>query len=151
MIFDEKSTELIKRTLHKNGWIDLPATGDSMFPLIKKEELCRFIPCNPHTLGKGDIVLFWTGDGRLVAHRFYYIKMVEGEPYFLFKGDTNLGFDEPISEGQIIGKLEFIQKNERIVKVAELQPYLWGKLILTFPILSRLLRTYLNRKSHVYY
>ena len=110
LVFDKETIKLLKITLKRDGFIQLPALGDSMFPLIRQDDLCQFAVCEPARLKKGEVVLFYSRTGQLVAHRFYHKKDIEGIPYFVFKGDTNLGFDFPIQANQIVGKLTIIDK-----------------------------------------
>jgi signal peptidase len=148
MLVEKGAMELITRIMAKGGSIDLPAQGDSMFPFIKKGDICTFVLCEPSELKKGEVVLFHLQPGQLVAHRFYERKLINNQQYFIFKGDTNLGFDQPVREDEIIGKLTFIKRNKKKVSVLDLHAYAWGKLILTLPTLSIWLRSYLNRKNN---
>ena len=148
MFIDQATFQLINQSIRNKGWIDLPAEGTSMYPLIKNGDLCRFILCEPHSLKRADIALFYTRMGELVAHRFYYKQLSDDRIVFHFKGDTNLGFDGPVSEEQIIGKLTMIHRAQRKISVEKPAVFLWGKLIMTLPILSSLLNKYLHRKSH---
>jgi signal peptidase I len=135
--------DLIKNTLTKNGWIDLPAHGVSMFPFIREGNICRFIEKKPYHLKAGDIVLFHTINGQLIAHRLHKTFTKHGDQSFLFKGDSNLGFDELVNESQLIGKLEYI--HDRIIQNRKIFSNMYGRLILTYPILSRLFRIYLDK------
>jgi signal peptidase len=147
MQVDKESIYLIQKTIKKAGWIDLPAHGYSMFPFIRKGDICRFIVCEPSKLKKGDVVLFQSSKGQLVAHRFYQVASVNNEKRYLFKGDTNLGLDEPICSEQMIGKLDKIRRNRLTFRVRGVAAFVWGKLILSFPSLSGLLRKYVDRKN----
>jgi signal peptidase len=142
-----KTTYLIKEVIQKRGWIDLPADGTSMYPLIKKGNICRFVSCKTSTMKKGDIILFQTENGTLVAHRFLKSHYNSNQVEYLFKGDTNLGLDEPIKDEKIIGRLVLINKGKMNVKVTNLYAFAWCKVILFFPILSALLRNYINKKE----
>jgi signal peptidase len=137
-------TEVMK----KHGSIDLPAEGNSMFPFIQAGDICRFVSCDPLTLKKGDIVLFQTAAGHFVAHRLHRILSAGDQPRYICKGDTNLGTDEPVGQDRILGKLDAIQTNKAIRKY-ELVAHVWSKMILTFPLLTPLLRTYLNKREHI--
>lgn len=97
-------------------------------------------------LKKGDVILFYTKTGQLIAHRLVSIKIVNNQRLFQLKGDTNLGFDQLIGEDQILGKLVSVQKKHRILTPEGRFARFWGKVILTFPALSGILRRYLNRK-----
>ncbi|MGQ5396156.1 MULTISPECIES: signal peptidase I [unclassified Paenibacillus] len=148
MLFSKEVIHLLTYAISKYGSIELPAQGNSMFPFIRKGDICRFIPCDASALKKGDIILFHTPTGQLIAHRYYELKPINNQMQYLFKGDTNLGFDMPVSREQIIGKLIQIQKNKRPILVTDWAAYFWGKLILAFPIISYLLRKYLNFKEN---
>lgn len=149
MLVEASTVYLIKKVMGKSGSIDIPADGNSMFPFIKKGNICTFEVVDPNLLKKGDIALFESSSGLLVAHRFIQAKSVAEKQYYIFKGDTNLGSDIPVQKDRIIGKLSIIQKNKMKINVKDLPALLYGKLILSLPILSGLLRSYLNRKNGV--
>jgi signal peptidase I len=151
MLIDYNTFTLLKSAIKKDGWLALPAYGNSMFPFIQQGNLCRFAPCEPSQLKKGDVILFYSQAGQLIAHRFVKINRKDNQKFFLLKGDTNLGFDQPIGEDRILGKLESIQKQYKKVTPDHFFAYIWGKVILTFPILSGILRKYLHRKIKVQY
>ena len=140
-------SQLIANVLIKYGTIDLPSTGTSMYPLIRQGDICSFRACDPFVLKRGDIVLFFTESGQLVAHRFYKLEFNNGKYSFFLKGDTNLGSDEPVTEHQIIGKLTLIKRKNKILSTTSLTVNLWSKLILLIPTFSHWLRAYLNRKD----
>ncbi|PGL70339.1 hypothetical protein [Bacillus sp. AFS055030] len=140
---NQEIVALIKSTMSKKGWIDLPALGKSMFPYIQEGDICRFIEKKPTLLKTGEIVLFYNTNGQLVAHRLHKTFINHDKKSFLFKGDSNLGFDEIVSESQIIGKLEYI--HDRGIKNRNDFSKLYGYLVLRFPILSRLFRIYLDK------
>jgi signal peptidase len=144
---NEVSLHLIANVINKNGFIDIPAEGTSMFPFIRKGDVCRFVSCEASTLKKGDVVLFRTSSGRLIAHRYYKAITDGNQTRYVFKGDTNLGFDEAVDREQIMGKLVSIQKDKRTLHAAHLVANLWGAIILSLPVFSQLLRGYLNRKE----
>jgi signal peptidase I len=148
MLFDQATIRFLKSAVEKDGFLELPAQGNSMFPLIQRGDVCRFIPCSPASLVKGDIVLFHMDQGQLVAHRFVETGLMDGVQQFLLKGDTNLGFDKPVNEAQLIGKLTTIQKKRHDVSADDFASIFWGKLILALPIISGILRKYLNWKNH---
>jgi signal peptidase I len=147
MIFDNTTIDLFKHVVRMDGFMKLPAEGNSMFPLIRKGDICQFVTCEPTTLIKGDIVLFHSESGQLIAHRFSHTKKLKNVQRYFFKGDTNLGYDHPVTEYQIIGKLSFIQKANKQFSMENIAAELWGKLILTVPAISGMLRKYLNWKS----
>jgi signal peptidase I len=136
MPFNKHTIDLIDQAMKKKGWIDLPAQGTSMYPLIKRGDICRFTSCEPSSIRKGDIILYRSKSGSLVAHRFYQLRHMGHEVQYIFKGDTNLGLDEPVTQDQIIGKM-----------MTNFSADIWSGIILSFPFLSKILRIYLNRKE----
>ncbi|WP_010678062.1 S24/S26 family peptidase [Bacillus timonensis] len=142
-----KSTEiaLISNVLRKYGTIDLPSKGMSMYPFIKEEDICSFSVCNPAFLKKGDIVLFFLKNGQLVAHRFYNNTIISNKKHFIFKGDTNLAFDEPVEADQILGKLTKLNRKNKSKKITSFKNKCWTQLIITMPSISNLLQVYLSK------
>ncbi|WP_159434206.1 hypothetical protein [Domibacillus mangrovi] len=118
-----------------------------MYPLIRKGDICRFVPCERSMIKKGDIILFQASGGGLVAHRLLKTISNHNQVDYLFKGDTNLGLDEPVSYEKIVGKLTSIQKGKRAIEATNVSVFLWCRLILFCPFMSVLLRTYLNNKE----
>lgn len=151
MLIDNHTFSLLKRTIQKDGCLELPAYGNSMFPFIQQGNLCRFIPCKPPQLKKGDVILFYSQTSQLIAHRFVSVKKIDNQLFFLLKGDTNLGCDPLIREEYIVGKLVSVQKKHLKINTDQLLARFWGKMILTFPIFSGMLRKQLNRKFKLQY
>lgn len=137
---------LIKDIIRKQGWVELPAEGTSMYPLIKQGNICRFIPCEAMKLKKGEIILFYTLSGSLVAHRLLSVESINEQVTYRLKGDTNFGADEPVGQEQLIGKLSSINKGKYRIKLPSLSVHVWSQMILLFPILTVFLRAYLNRR-----
>lgn len=144
MLVDEATFSLLKRTIQKEGWLDLPATGNSMFPLIHHGNICRFIHCDSSSIQKGDIILFYSDSDQLIAHRFVERKSSQAGTFFLFKGDTNLGYDHPVENGRILGRLASIQKKHMKFTPDDFGARMWSSLILKTPVFSAILRNYLN-------
>jgi signal peptidase I len=151
MLIDQTTFELLKSTINKDGWLELPAYGNSMFPFIQEGNICRFIPFDPHLIKKGDVILFISKTGQLIAHRYIVDQIKNNKRVYLFKGDTNLGIDVMIEQSQILGKLELIKKQHFTYTPNNFISVLWGKLILAIPVLSGILRKYLNWKLKLQY
>ncbi|MEH7304666.1 hypothetical protein [Neobacillus drentensis] len=151
MLIDIHTFTLLKKAINKDGWLELPASGNSMFPFIQQGNTCRFVPCKPSLLNKGDIILYYSQTGQLIAHRFVESKKVKDRSLFLLKGDTNLGFDQPIEEHWILGKLVSVKKKQVVITSDHVLSRFWGEFILSYPILSGILRNYLNKKLKLQY
>ncbi|WP_342042505.1 signal peptidase I [Bacillus sp. OTU2372] len=151
MQIDIHTFTLLKKAINKDGWLELPSSGNSMYPYIQKGNICMFVPCKTSLLKKGDVILYYSQTGELIAHRFVKKTKVNNQTVLVLKGDTNLGFDQPIEEHWILGELVSIQKRHFTITTNQLLSRLWGTLILSFPFLSGILRNYLNRKLDVHF
>ncbi len=141
---NDKQRHILKAFIDRNGSLKLPAEGTSMYPLIKQGDICQFTSIKHSPLKRGDIVLFESPANQLIAHRFLNCAYVQEEEWYIFKGDTNYGLDDLITGEKIIGRLVAIQKKSVTIQEKNVAAVLWGKLILAFPILSVLLRKYIN-------
>jgi signal peptidase I len=147
MTFKEEVLHVLQHKLESDSKIILPSIGESMFPFIKNGDLCEFELFDIDKLKKGDIILYWTKTGELIAHRYFYNKPRNNRPYYFCKGDTNLAFDEPIERSNIIARLTFIKRKERKINVNNIAAITWGKIIILIPKLSGIVRAYLNKRS----
>ncbi|WP_158638534.1 signal peptidase I [Metabacillus litoralis] len=147
MQFDKDTVDLLLSTIRKYGWMDLPSHGTSMYPFIKKGNICRFTQFNEDTVRKGDVLLYYSTTGQLIAHRFIVVKKNNKEnKTYILKGDTNICSDEPINKDQIIGTLVSISNSRKKVYTNKSASIIWGFIIRTFPFISKLLRYYLSFK-----
>ncbi|MCQ6278875.1 signal peptidase I [Bacillus sp. EB600] len=149
MLIDALTFTFLKNRIKKDGWLELPASGNSMFPLIQQGNICQFVPFAPSLVKKGDVILFCSLESQLIAHRFVGIKKEQNQTFYYLKGDTNLGLDQPIEEEQILGKLVSVQKHRLKIEADHFIAHFWGSMILSFPVLSGILRKHLNRKMNL--
>jgi signal peptidase len=146
---------VLSGVIRRVGTLDLQASGDSMFPLIRSGDMCRFVGCEPDCIRVGDVVLYCAESGKLVAHRVHRVLPAGGgmdaysrsrRTLLLCKGDANAGFDRAVEPGQCVGKLLWIRRgsSRMILRADRGAAVWWGKLVLAFPLVSRLLRRWLE-------
>lgn len=136
---------IAQRQLKRNGSVDIPSKGCSMFPAIRSGDVCRFVPIDGERLMMGEIVLFADDGGQLVGHRLVRITGSPRNRRFVCKGDTNRYPDEPIARERIIGKLTHVQRSNkagrtRIIAANGSLFAAWGTIMFKFPQLSIWLR-----------
>ncbi|MCA0756742.1 hypothetical protein KP806_16925 [Paenibacillus sp. N4] len=137
----------LKQIIHKNGRIELPAQGSSMFPFIRNGNLCSFRPVGESRVSVGDILLFRSASSRLVAHRLHSVVYRDGESLYICKGDANLGYDEPIRAEQMLGVLHSIRKGNKHILMSDPLTAFWTKAIVALPALSSGLNRYMSGKT----
>jgi len=144
---EEDVFQFLKQFVQTNGWIDLPAHGTSMFPMIRQGSVCRFVPTHVRSIKRGDVLLFRSGTGQLIAHRLYQVVKADEGTLYICKGDSNLGTDRPIHYQQIIGILSSIRlPSGRTIPVNGLFNRLWAKIIIDIPYVSPIIRKYISMK-----
>ena len=78
-----------------------------MFPLIRTGDRITISPEKDPAVG--DIIVFGRDDD-MVCHRLVRIFEREGTKYFQTRGDSFFGLDEPVTAGQILGKVVKIER-----------------------------------------
>ena len=139
----------IKYLLQKQGWVDLPSVGVSMYPLIQEGDICRFIPLGSEEVRKGEVLLFVSNQGQLIGHRYFDNFVENGVLYYVCKGDTNFSVDYPVEKSQLIGKLAYIKKEKFQLNSKGFIARLWGGIVLTFPSLPRGCKKYLELRTRL--
>jgi signal peptidase I len=149
MQFTKDTIDLFIQTMRNYGWMDLPSYSMSMYPFIKKGNICRFVAFELDKVKKGDVLLYHSSSGQLVAHRFLQVREIDNQLQFVLKGDSNTSIDEPICSDQIIGKLVTIDNDKRKIYTSDYTATFWSYLISTYPVFSKALGTYLRFKSRI--
>lgn len=144
---DENLFLLMKRVIRTNGSMEIAAEGSSMFPFIREGDICRFRPAELNSFSKGDIILFRSDTGHLIAHRFLSVIHRDEECLYCCRGDTNVGYDKLIRIEQMLGVLDSIRKEGKDMLMSDLFVSIWTKAIVTLPFLSKGLNRYISRKN----
>ncbi len=89
--------------------------GNSMLPLIKNNDQLIIKKLPFKNIQINDIVVF-KKNNQIISHRVVY----KTKNYLYTQGDNNHFNDGKISKNQIIGKVEKIQRNKKIINLKEL-------------------------------
>lgn len=153
---------VLLRLIREKGELEIPSRGVSMFPLIREGDRCRFVPLT-EAPRLGDILLVAEAGGRLVGHRLVRIAGAGEEVLYICKGDSNVNPDAPAVAGQIIGKLADIRRGRSARSAVQADKGMarfsvqadkgmarwWGRLLVRWPGLSRLVRGYLRAERRL--
>ncbi|WP_156926698.1 hypothetical protein [Cohnella panacarvi] len=138
-----------KKLMSSCGSVIIPSAGYSMYPTIRPQDECLFIPAHERELILGDILLFCDQEGHLVGHRLVGISESPSGRTYTCKGDTNLYPDHPVAFDRIVGKLWSIERKPKRVGTNRIASAgrgmaLWGSVMIRFPFLSFWLRKWVH-------
>lgn len=101
-------TIVIFEDLLNHGYnLKIKTLGSSMFPVLRTGD--RIIVAPERDFNVGDLLVF-KQDDQMVCHRFVKIFEKDGIKYFQTRGDSFFGLDEPVTAGQILGKVVRIER-----------------------------------------
>lgn len=103
--------------------------GISMYPLLRQGDIgiVRSIP--PYRIKRGELIVY-KRDGRIICHRVIKKEIKADQLYFLTKADFSLYPDEPVSEKEVIGRLEALHRDDSLVDLNEAKYKLLGTLFM---------------------
>jgi hypothetical protein len=121
--------ELLEEVLNHGHSVRFRAPGNSMYPTICGGDIITVNPIEILSITIGDIILYRHKSG-ITAHRVVRtLKQSEensrGAPqgpqksslsetlHFFLRGDAAIVFDDPVSAGQILGKVVIVERNGR--------------------------------------
>jgi signal peptidase I len=86
------------------------ATGKSMVPFLKGEEVVTLKKVSPSSLHIGDLIFFRDRYGSLILHRIIRKRKSGDKAYLETKGDALIAFDEPVLADDVLGKVCGVEK-----------------------------------------
>lgn len=102
------ATELIVDLLARGHAVQFRARGDSMYPVIRDNDLLHVEPGQP--IGRGDVVLVLAARG-LTAHRVISVS----ETTVVTRGDNTPAADDPCTRSQVLGKVTYVLRDGKKV------------------------------------
>jgi signal peptidase len=140
---DSAAVQAIKLAIERQGWIELPSNGCSMFPLIRQGSVCRFSR-DLEPVRVGDVLLFVSLAGALVGHRLHRIERDGAAVRYVCRGDSNLTFDAPVTAERIVGKLTDIRTANARIRADDRRFRIWRRIMLHAPVVTRIVHHYLG-------
>jgi signal peptidase len=110
--------ELAGEVLRSFGSLRFTATGWSMLPAIWSGDTLVVERVRPEQLRVGNIVLIGR-DGRLCAHRLISTPLDSGNSHWIVQGDALRAPDKPVREDELLGRVEYVIRDGRLVPIAE--------------------------------
>jgi len=108
--------ELAGEVLRSFGNLRFKATGSSMLPSVWPGDTLVVERVTPDQVRAGAVVLVGR-NGRLCAHRVVSVAEGSGSPRWITQGDANSAPDQPVSEGELLGRVSYLIRAGRLVPV----------------------------------
>ncbi len=110
-VFSQLSADLLRQGYR----VRFRATGESMHPTIRAGETVTVEPVARGDVRFADIILYRSGEA-LVAHRVAGRGAPAAEVRtFLVRGDAADGYDVPVEEGQVLGRVVTVERGGRSI------------------------------------
>jgi len=104
---------LFEDLLGRGVLLRIRVTGRSMVPFLQGGEMLTIRKASASSLRKGDLVFFKNRDGHPVIHRIVKKYTHNDVLTFQTRGDALIGFDGPVREEHILGKVCSLERGRR--------------------------------------
>jgi len=109
---DPQVCGLFEDILSSGVAIRIKATGGSMAPFLRGDEVLTIKKVPRSAIGRGDLIFFKDRDGSLILHRVIRKrKLSSGRNTFRTKGDALISLDKPVEHNRILGKVLKVERN----------------------------------------
>ena len=120
----EACCDLVADVARSHGKVQLRVAGASMVPVLWPGDLLKVHDCDPAELEPGTIIVF-RQEERLIAHRLVRRAADTPGADLVTRGDARPRFDEPVKPADVVGRVESIQRDGRVVHA---QPSAWQRI-----------------------
>lgn len=108
---------LFQDILSSGSFLRVRVTGRSMSPFLDGGEILTIRKASASSLRRGDLVFFKNLDGHPVIHRVVKKQKHRDGITFQTRGDALIGFDGPVKEEHILGKVCRVERGQRHVNL----------------------------------
>ncbi|MFZ0638878.1 MAG: signal peptidase I [Candidatus Acidiferrales bacterium] len=117
----DRSVVELAQAIQERGWAFLKVSGKSMFPWIREEDIVFLRRTRMKDVARGDVIVF-EKSGTLCVHRVLSVQgdLAEGgmDVALITKGDATADSDEPLAADEFRGKVEFVYRRNREIRIA---------------------------------
>ena len=90
--------------------------GTSMWPLVRGGDGIVVEQAAEGDIRVGDILVFWGGGAKLIAHRLVRIDCAGGEKRYRMRGDFRRRMDKPVGYEAIVGRVAAIERGGKTIR-----------------------------------
>lgn len=113
----EQFLDLAAEILNQGRNLRFRARGVSMRPFIRDGDLLEIRLLPSQAIRRGDILLYRTTSARSLVHRVTRVRSQGGTRQFLLHGDAVLQADGWVEPGQVLGRVERVEREGERLKV----------------------------------
>lgn len=111
-------SDLVEEIVRNFGWARVSVRGTSMTPAVQPGDLLTIQHTNVQEISIGQIVLY-ARHGRLITHRVVEKSGGPEAPHLITRGDRVARNDSPVSPGELLGRVKFIERGGRRFQPAD--------------------------------
>jgi hypothetical protein len=127
--------------LGRGGVFTFRARGASMVPFVQDGDQLTVQPTEVATQRVGDVILYWAGGERLVAHRVVGRRLDGDRPLLVTRGDATTGPGDVVEAEQVLGRVVQVQRGDGTLDLERGMWYTAARLwVATAPLGPLLLR-----------
>jgi signal peptidase I len=117
-VFSAMGSDLVGEIVRNFGRACVSVRGTSMTPAVQPGDILSIQHADFHEISIGQIVLY-ARDGRLITHRAVEKSGGPEAPYLVTRGDRVVQNDHPVSPGELLGRVKFIERGGRRFQPAD--------------------------------
>ena len=93
------------------------AGGSSMWPFIRDGDVLIVEPLEGGAVRVGDVVLYRTAAGRVMAHRVVIRTTDDGDVALLIRGDGSEGAGDTVVPGDVLGRVTWMERGGGAIRL----------------------------------
>lgn len=147
----DRSTREVRDLLQRRGWAFLKISGKSMFPWIRPRDLVLLRRASVAAISRGDVIVF-AKNVTLCMHRVLLLTRAsteDAQPVLITKGDAVADRDDPVLATEVLGKVEFVYRRNREIRISTGWRRYLGKLLALASPSTKWWKPAASRLSHV--
>ncbi len=106
---------LLREHLQRGNALRLRSCGTSMFPLLRSGDVLGIVPARRY--GDGDVLAYVRGE-TVVVHRLIRRPPAGGpQGQLCLRGDTLRWPDQPVTAESVLGRVDWIERDGRVIRI----------------------------------
>lgn len=139
--------ELAHEILGRGAALRLRCHGLSMSPFIRDGQVLTVAPAGAATIRLGDVILYRTAAGPLLAHRVLARGRGHRGPVLRVRGDASCGPCDEVAADQVLGRVVRAERGGRATRIDSLAPRVRALAWIALSTAAHRLANWLKRRA----